>query len=347
VKIAVDAMGGDHAPQAVVEGALLAVKEYGTKIILVGRPEEIEPCLAKHPGWQEGIEIFPASEVVEMGESPSHAARRKKDSSIRRCADLVKSGEAAAMVSAGNTGAVMSTAKLILRMLPGIDRPAIATVMPTMNGFFVLTDVGANVDSQARHLFQFAIMGEVYSRVILGVARPKIGLLSIGEEEEKGNEVTKQTYGLLEKSPLNFVGNIEGKEIFAGKADVVVADGFTGNVALKTAESVAELIHSFLKQAILSSFLGKIGLLFLYGPFRKFKKRIDYAEYGGAPLLGVNGICIISHGRSSPVAMRNAIKLGAEYATRKVNLQIQEEIREFSASVASLPESNRETAPEA
>lgn len=336
-------MGGDHAPKAVVEGALQAAKEFGAKIILVGRPEEIEPCLAKYPGWQKMIEIFPASEVVAMDESPTQATRRKKDSSIRRCADLVKSGEAAGMVSAGNTGAVMSTAKLILRMLPGIERPAIATVMPTMRGFFVLTDVGANVDSQARHLFQFAIMGEVYSRVILGVERPKIGLLSIGEEEMKGNEMTKQAFGLLEKSPLNFVGNIEGKEVFGGKADVVVVDGFTGNVALKTAESVAELIHTFLKEAILSSFLGKIGLLFLYGPFRKFKKRIDYAEYGGAPLLGVNGICIISHGRSSPLAIRNAIKLAAEYANRKVNLQIEEEVRDFSAGASASPGAGQES----
>jgi glycerol-3-phosphate acyltransferase PlsX len=326
-------MGGDHAPAAEVEGAALAVREYGVGVVLVGDEALLNEELRRQ-GLQgaPGLTIHHASQRVEMHEQPSQVVRRKRDSSIWVGTELVKKGEAEAVISAGNTGATVVTAFFLLGVLKGVERPAIATLLPTLTGHMILLDVGATVDCTAQHLTQFALMGHEYARHVLNKAHPTVGLLSIGEEDTKGNEVTKETFKRLKEGPLNFVGNVEGREIFTGAADVVVCDGFTGNVALKITEGVAEALKKMLiKEIAAESFLSRFGYALLRPAFGRYKKRMDYAEFGGASLLGVNGICIISHGRSSGRAIKNAIRVAKEIFEGRVNEHIQQDIEESLA----------------
>jgi glycerol-3-phosphate acyltransferase PlsX len=327
ITIALDAMGSDSAPRPEVEGAILASREFEVRVLLVGQPTALKTELARHSKRGADIEIVPASEVIAMGDPPLQAYRKKKDSSMHVAARLVKSGDAAAMVTAGNTGAAMATARFLLGMLPSVDRPALAAPFPTARGgTSVLLDVGANVDSRPAHLVQFAVMGENYYRTIFGTKKPRIGLLSIGEEESKGNELVRETFARLKKTPLNFVGNVEGKEIFAGDVDVIVCDGFIGNVALKISEGVAQHIGGMLKKALNSTLSAQVGAMFSRSAFQEFKRQIDYSEYGGAPLLGVRGVTVIGHGRSNANAVKNAIRVATELVRSKVGEKIEEEL---------------------
>jgi phosphate acyltransferase len=327
MKIAVDAMGGDNAPQAVVAGSVQAAQQFGVGIILVGIEQLIRQELDKHPSAKAlPLEIRNATEVVDMHDSPATVFRRKKDSSIRVANELVKKGEASAVISAGHTGAAMSTSLFVLGRIEGVERPAIATFMPTIMGASILLDMGANVDCKPNHLLQFAVMGDVYARYLLKNPNPRVGLLSIGEEETKGNELTKEAFKLLTETSLNFIGNVEGRDVMSGKADVIVCDGFIGNVVLKVSEAVAEAIGTFLRKDIEESLISKLGYLLMRPAFNSLKRRVDYAEYGGAPLVGINGISIISHGRSSDRAIKNAIRVAAELATSDVNKRIRADI---------------------
>jgi glycerol-3-phosphate acyltransferase PlsX len=327
MKIAVDAMGGDHAPESIVEGAVLAAREYGTQIILTGLTDRINAELDKYADRSElPIEVQHAEEVVEMHDIPAKVLRGKKNSSMKVGVDLVKSGEAAAFVSAGNTGAVLAYSTVILRPLKGVDRPAIAIQLPTLKGTSILLDAGANVDCKTNQMFQFGIMGHVFAKYILGKEAPGVGLLSIGEEDGKGNEVTKEVFQMLKHSHINFIGNIEGKEVFRGNADVIVCDGFTGNVALKISESLAEMIGVNLKNLFNSSWASKIGYFLLRPHLVQFKKSVDHSETGGAPLLGINGVCIIAHGSSSPKSIKNAIRRASELIEKKINEHIRDDI---------------------
>ncbi len=327
VRVALDAMGGDRGPDVNVEGAVAAGREFGAAVILVGVEEELARRLRQHDTQGLSLTVRHAPEVVEMGESPSVAVRRKKQSSIRIGLDLVKRGEADAFVSAGNTGAVMATALVVLGPLPGVERPAIAVVVPTLKGHAVLLDAGANVDCKPRHLTQFAIMGNVYARDFLGLPRPRLGLLSIGEEESKGNELTREAFKELEDEPsLNFIGNVEGRDVFSGNADVIVCDGFTGNVALKISESVLDAMFTLLREELSRDLRGKAGSFLLLPAFQRFKRRVDPWEYGGAPLLGVSGVCIISHGRSTAKAIKNAIRAAGECVSNQLIAHIREGI---------------------
>jgi glycerol-3-phosphate acyltransferase PlsX len=323
MRIAVDAMGGDYGPAVVVAGAVAAVREYGLSTILVGDKAAVEKEVHRHHAHDLPITVRHASQVVGMNESPSHALRRKRDSSLRVAAELVKAGEAAAFVSAGNTGAAMAIGMFVLGVLPGVDRPAIAVVLPSLRGYTVLIDAGANVDPKPRHLVQFGVMGHVYARDILGKPNPRVGLLSIGEEEGKGNELTKETFDELKRSSLNFIGNVEGRDIYSGNADVVVTDGFTGNVALKISESLAEMLGAMIKQELQGDPLSKLGALLSIPAFRRFKKRVDYTEMGGAPLLGINGASIICHGASPVKAIKNAVRVAHEWVQINVNEHIR------------------------
>lgn len=319
MRIALDAMGGDYAPDVTIAGAVEAVKEYNVEVILVGDRQRISASLrdARYPA--NSISIVHASEVVEMHESASLALRRKKDSSIRRAIELVKHGEADAAVSAGHSGVAMATALILLGKLPNVDRPAIATVMPSLTGYFVLIDAGANVDCKPENLLQFAHMGHAYFEALFNVPSPRIALLSIGEEDTKGNELTREAFKYLKGANLRFIGNIEGKDIFSGGADVIVCDGFIGNIVLKVSEGLAESIIKMLKMEIANVATGRVGYLMIKPAIRNFKKRTDYDEYGGAPLLGINGTCIISHGRSSARAIRNALRVASEMAEKRVH----------------------------
>jgi glycerol-3-phosphate acyltransferase PlsX len=330
VTIALDAMGGDSAPRAEVEGAVLAARELGIRVLLVGQQETVKRELLKHAHRGLPLEIVHASEVIAMNESPVTAFRKKKDSSVHVAARLVKNGEADGFVSAGNTGAVMTAAHFILGTLPSVDRPALAAPFPTTRGgVSVMLDVGANVDSKPIHLEQFAIMGEIYYRALFGTRRPKVGLLSIGEEEMKGNELTKEVHNRLKQMSLQFVGNIEGRHVFAGDADVIVCDGFIGNVALKISEGLVEHIGTTLKEALNSTLASQVGFVFARKAFANFKKKLDYSEYGGAPLLGVRGVTIIGHGRSNANAIKNAIRVAAELSRAKLNEKIEQELSEM------------------
>jgi glycerol-3-phosphate acyltransferase PlsX len=318
-------MGGDRGPEVTVEGAVAAARELGSTVILVGNEAVLRDHLARHDVRGLAMTVRHAPEAVEMGENPMSALRKKKHSSIRIGLEMVKKGEAEAFVSAGNTGAVMATALVVLGPLPGVERPAIAVVVPTVTHQAVLLDVGANVDCKPRHLVQFAIMGNVYARDILGQTRPRVGLLSIGEEESKGNELTREAFKEMEgEHSLNFIGNVEGRDVFSGIADVVVCDGFIGNVALKISEGLVETIFSLLREELKKDLRARVGSFLLVPTFRRFKRRIDSSEYGGAPLLGVNGVCMISHGRSTGKAIRNAIRA----AEGCVNIQVIAHIRE-------------------
>jgi glycerol-3-phosphate acyltransferase PlsX len=326
MKVALDAMGGDDAPASIVEGAVLAAREYGVEIVLVGNEKVVQAELARHPVSGLSLSVCHAEQKVEMDESPSSVVRKKRSSSVWVATELVKRGEAFAVISAGNTGASMATSLIILGTLAGVERPAIATLLPTLTGTSMMLDVGANVDCKPVHLLQFAIMGHVFAKRILGLNSPRVGLLSIGEEDTKGNELTKVVFKELKRLPINFIGNVEGKDVYVGSADVVVCDGFIGNVALKISEGLSDAIIKFLRREILLSLRGKIGYYFLKPAFSNFKKKIDYAEYGGAPLLGINGISIICHGRSSPKAIKNAVKVAIDFSERKVNEHIHQDI---------------------
>jgi phosphate acyltransferase len=328
VTIAVDAMGGDDAPKAEVEGAVRAARALGVRVILVGKEDVVRAELARYDDWSDlSIEIRHASEVVTMDDSAAKAARQKKDSSLRIAARLVRDGSADGFVSAGNTGAAMATAKLVHGMLPGVDRPALAAAFPTLKGTpVIVVDVGANVDCTPNMLAQFAIMGDIYSRVIFRTERPRVGLLSIGEEEHKGNELTRGATPLLKALPIHFIGNVEGRDIYAGDTDVIVCDGFIGNVALKVSEGLVEMVSKMLRASLKATITRKIGSLLASAAFKEFKKRVDYSEYGGAPLLGVKGICIVTHGRSNANAIKNAIRVAAEFAEGRINEKIEAEL---------------------
>ncbi len=324
-RVALDAMGGDQAPAVNVEGAVAAARELGLSVLLVGEEREINRSLERHSTSGLGIAICHAPETVDMHESPSAALRKKKRSSIRIGLELVKRGDADAFISAGNTGAVMATALFTFGPVPGVERPAIALTVPTLKGHSILIDVGANVDCKPRHLLQFAIMADVYARQIIGKTSPTVGLLSIGEEESKGNELTREAFKALEEQPsINFIGNVEGREVFSGAADIIVCDGFTGNIALKISESAVEFFTVLLKEELSKGMIGKVGALLARSAFLRFKKRVDYTEYGGAPLLGVKGVCVISHGRSTAKAIKNAIRVAAECAESRVIEHIRE-----------------------
>ena len=334
VTIAVDAMGGDHAPRHEVDGAIRAARSLGVRIILVGKQDLLCTELAAHEGAGElPIEIHHASEQITMEDSAAKAVRTKRDSSIRVASRLVRDGLAQGVVSAGNTGAAMATAKMVFGMLPGVDRPALASAFPTLKGTpVVVVDVGANVDCGPRMLAQFAIMGDIYSRVIFHKQRPRVGLLSIGEEEHKGNDLTRSATPLLKSLPIHFIGNVEGRDIYTGETDVIVCDGFIGNVALKVSEGLVDMIYQMLRESLEATVTRKIGYVLARTAFQDFKKRVDYSEYGGAPLLGVKGVCIITHGRSNANAIKNAIRVAVEFADGKINDRIEAELGEWSSA---------------
>jgi len=327
MKIVVDAMGGDYAPNVVIDGSLAAVKEYGVEVVLVGDKPKIEQLLKKAKYTGSNISVVHAAEVIQMCEPAATSVRRKRNSSIVVGLNLVKEGKADAFFSAGNTGAVVCAATLELRLLPGIERPGIGLVMPTLKGISLIIDVGANIDPKPTQLLQYGIMADAYCKFILNKFNPTVGLLNIGEEEKKGTEFLREAYELLEKSHLNFIGNIEGKDLFSGKCDIIVCDGFVGNVALKVSESAASAMQVFLKRHLLSNIWGKIGLIFMMPSLKRFKKELDYAEYGGALLLGINGVVIIGHGRSNKKAIMNAIRVAKEEVERQVNVKILEAIK--------------------
>ncbi len=332
--IAVDAMGGDHAPSTEIDGAIAAAQAHDVKVILVGREDLLKPELAKRNGAERlPIEVAHASERITMEDSAGKALRAKRDSSIRVASRLVRDGAAQGVVSAGNTGAVMATAKTVQGMVPGVDRPALASALPTLAGTpTVVMDVGANVDCTPKMLVQFAVMGEVYSRVILHRPNPRVGLLSIGEEEHKGNELTRAASQLLKSLPINFIGNVEGRDVYSGAADVIVCDGFVGNVLLKVSEGLVDVMRQMLTESLSTTVPRKMGYLLSRGAFVEFKKRVDYSETGGAPLIGVKGVCIICHGSSNVNAVKNAIRVAAEYAVGGVNKQIEEELGRWSVA---------------
>ncbi len=334
ITIAVDAMGGDDAPRTEVEGALRAAEE-GAVVLLVGNEELVSAELKRHGRRRLSVEIVHASEAVTMQEGAARAVRQKRDSSIRVATRLVREGRAQGIVSAGNTGAVMATAKIVLGALPSVDRPALAAVFPAEGGKkVVMIDVGANVDCKPSQLVQFAVMGETYSRLMWRVKNPRVGLLSIGSEESKGNELTRETYQLLQKAPLNFVGNVEGRDLYNGHVDVIVCDGFIGNVALKISEGLAETLEHRMREALSSTLASKVGYVLARQALADLSKQMDYSETGGAPLLGVKGVCTICHGSSNANAIKNAILLAAEFAAAHIDEKIEAELSELGHTSA-------------
>ena len=338
MKIALDAMGGDFGPPNLVGGAVLALREYPQidKLFLVGDTAQIEAELKKNKCNDRRVEIVHSTQVVAMTDGAVESVRRKKDSSVSRAVDLVKKGEAAAIVSAGHTGAAVAATTIKLRTLPGIDRPGIAAIFPSETNIFVLIDAGANSDARPEHLLQYGIMGSVYSRHVLGYKNPSIGLMSIGGEDVKGTDLTKEVFKMLKRSALNFRGNIEGHDLFAHPVEVVVCDGFVGNVILKTCESVGDAIFKWLKHELVKSKVRMAGAFLAQNAFQAIKKKISYEEYGGSPLLGVNGICIIAHGSSTPLAIKNALRVAAESIEQQVNPHIIEEVSRYNETNASL-----------
>jgi len=334
VTIAVDAMGGDKAPVPEVEGAIRAAKDLGHRVILVGNREAVRHALDKHSSARDlPIEVLHADDHITMDDHAAKAARNKKGSSMHLCARLVADGKADGFLSAGNTGACMAIAKMVMGKVPGVDRPALSGVFPTHKGTpVVLLDVGANVDCEPQMLAQFGLMGEIYSRLVLKVKHPRVGLLSIGEEEHKGNTLTRDATPMLKELGLNFIGNVEGRDLFSGIADVIVCDGFVGNVALKVSEGLVDMIRSMLRESLEATLSRKIGYVLSKSAYTDFKKRVDYSEIGGAPLLGVKGVCIICHGRSNANAIRNAIRIAADFASSNMNQRIEEELRRRRAA---------------
>ena len=326
IVIAVDAMGGDNAPAVEVAGAVAASRRWGMAIVLVGDTERIQQELTNHDVENLDIRIHHASEVITMDDSASDAVRKKKDSSIRVAYELVKRGEAHAVVSAGNSGATMAVGMFLCKRIAGIERPAIATIVPNLKGQTLVLDVGGNVDCKPLHLEHFAIMGDVYARHLMAKETPKIGLLSNGTEEKKGNELTRETHQLLKPLDLNYIGYVEGRDIYSGTVDVVVCDGFVGNVVLKVSEGLADSIGKMLRVELKSRFMARLGYLLARPAFQAFKKKVDYAEYGGAPLLGIRATSIICHGGSNVKAVTNAIGQAADSVDKAVNDKLVEQL---------------------
>jgi len=333
MRIAVDAMGGDYAPYEVVAGAVMAAREFNYEIILVGEEYTIKKELDKHRPLEGKIYTKHASEIIGMDEPPAVSIRRKKNSSINVGINLVKDKKADSFVSAGNTGAIVCSATLHLKTLEGVHRAGISVVMPTLLGSSLLIDVGANIDCKPEHLLQYGLMGDVYCRYVLGKKEVKVGILSIGEEETKGTDLIKSAHELLNKSSLHFIGNLDGKDIFSGKADVIICDGFTGNIIIKVLEGMAESMGALFKQELNRSMMSRLGALLSMAALRNLKSKVDYAEYGGAPLLGIDGICIISHGRSKAKAIKNAIKVAGEFVNHKANHHIINAIRTYNKKI--------------
>ncbi|HEY0004599.1 MAG TPA: phosphate acyltransferase PlsX [Pyrinomonadaceae bacterium] len=337
-KVVVDAMGSDHAPHAEIDGSLSAARDFGIGVILVGQKERVVPELERC-GWRRqgdrNVEFVEAEEVIGMDEPIATSVRRKKKSSLRVGCKLVTEGRADGFISAGNTGAAMATAKMVIGMLPVVDRPALAAMIPTKSGKpTLLLDVGANAECKPHHLAQFAIMGDAYARAVLGTHKPSVGLMSIGEEEAKGNDLTKEAFPLLrEIGSLNFVGNVEGRDVFTGQVDVIVTDGFTGNVMLKLSEGLTDAMLSMIKRELTSSAMTKAGAMLARPAFRNIKKRLDYSEYGGAPLLGVRQIVLIGHGSSNARAIRNAIRSAKEFSENRASERIEQGIAETNAHI--------------
>jgi len=325
MKIAVDAMGGDFGPRITVRGAVQATEDFNLDVVLVGVESVIQREFDRIGGRGSRITILDAPEAIGMGEGV-FSIRRKKRSSIRIGAELVKDGRADAFVSTGNTAAVVYISREILGALQGVDKPALALLVPTLKGVTLLLDVGANANCRPRDLEQFAVMGKVFMEQIIGLRNPSIGLMSIGEEKTKGNDLTKEAFDRLHASPLNFIGNVEGKDIYSGKADIIVSDGFTGNVALKASEGVIETLFSLARREITKNFLARVGFFLMKKNLKSLFKKMDYSEYGGAHLLGLNGVCIIGHGRSNPNAVKNAIRLAKDFVVNRVQEKIQQEI---------------------
>ena len=334
--IALDAMGSDRAPKPEVEGAIQAARRFAIDVKLVGPEPLLRAEFRRHPFSSSlPISIVHASQTISMHDKAVQAVRAKRDSSMRVGLRLVREGQAAAFITAGNTGAAMATAKMVLGGLPGVDRPALAALLPTAVGkVATLLDVGANVDCKPHHLEQFAMMGDIYFRNMFGTPRPRVGLLSIGEEEGKGNELTREAFQALKQLPLNFIGNVEGRDLYSGAVDVIVADGFVGNVALKTSEGVVGLVRATLKDTLAATITRQVGYLLSRSAFADFKKRLDHTEYGGAPLLGVKGACFITHGSSNANAIKNAIRVAAEFVERNITLSIENEL----AAMRPVPE---------
>jgi glycerol-3-phosphate acyltransferase PlsX len=325
--IAVDAMGGDVAPRHVVDGALAAARHFDLGVTLVGRTDAVEAQVAQHRDVDRTrVRIVDAPEVVEMAEAPTSALRRKPYTSIKVSAATVARGEAAGLFSAGHTGATVMAAHRAFGMLPGVDRPALAVTIPTRRRPAVLLDVGASVECRPQHLLQFAIMGSVYARVGLGMSSPRVGLLSIGQEETKGNELTREAHRLLKASPIGFIGNVEARDVYSGEADVIVCDGFTGNVALKISEGLVEMVEGLVREELASTLTMRGGSLLTRRAERRFRRRVDYSEYGGAPLLGVAGVAIVGHGRSSTRAVRNAVAMAFRFASTNFIERVEQEI---------------------
>lgn len=329
MKIVLDAMGGDHAPEVVIDGAVRAARDLDVEVLLVGRPEAIQPELARYDTTDLRLPIIPASQVVEMDEHPAAAVRAKPDSSMVVGMRLVKEGEAQAFVSAGNSGGVLAAALFQLGRIQGIRRPVLSSIWPTRHGRCLLLDIGANTDCKPEYLLQFALMGSVYAQKVMGVESPRVGIVSNGEEEGKGSLLVKEAYQLLKRSPLNFIGNVEGKDIFRDIADVVVTDGFTGNVIVKTSEGVAKMLMEILREEIKKRPLAMLGALLAKPAFQAAAKILDYREYGGGILLGVNGVVIVAHGRSDAKAIANAVRVAKQAVEREVVSAIQEGLAEL------------------
>lgn len=331
--VAIDVMGGDNAPADEITGAVMAARKWQIPVVLVGQSELVERELANHDIKGLDVRVVQANEVVGMQDSASDAVRKKKDSSIRVAFDLVKKGEASAVVSTGNSGATMAAGMFVLKRIPGIDRPAIATVVPNLKDQTIILDVGGNVDCKPIHLVQFALMGSVFSAQMFGKKSPRVGLLSNGEEESKGNELTRLANLKLKETSLNYAGYTEGRDIYNGKVDVVVCDGFVGNVVLKVSEGLAEAMGLMLRKEFSSRFFSKIGYLLVKPSLKAFRNKVDYATYGGAPLLGIQGTAMICHGSSSPKAIKNAIKMAYDYDKRQVKKLMIERLDEVRMEI--------------
>jgi glycerol-3-phosphate acyltransferase PlsX len=329
LNIAVDAMGGDHAPKVIVQGALWAQSEFGVKITLVGDQEAIREELSKGGGIGNGLQIHHCSQMVGMDESPMKVLRQKKDASIMVAFDLVKGGGAEAVVSAGNSGATIGAAVLTLGRINGVERPALAVIFPGAKGNVVLIDVGANVDTKPKQLFEFGVMGDIFTHSLLNIDNPRVGILNIGQEGSKGNEQVRIAHDLFKKGPFNFIGNVEGRDIFSGDVQVIVSDGFVGNVALKLTEGMAETIRIMFEREMSKGLVSRLGFWLIRRAFEKFRKNLDYAEYGGALLLGVKGVGIICHGNSSPKAIKNAIRTAKDFVNNRIQARLEEGLAKF------------------
>jgi phosphate acyltransferase len=336
MRIAVDAMGGDHAPHVNVDAAIAAAREFGISSLLVGDSARLRKLLAESGYGGSDIDIVDAQQVITMEDPATAAVRRKRNSSIRVAADCVRDGRAGGLVSAGHTGAAMVSAKMVIGSIEGVDRPALAAILPNLSGHCLLLDVGANPDAKTQHFKEFAVMGSIYAQLAFGKESPSIGLMSIGEEDTKGTDRTKEAFKVLQETGLNFIGNVEGRDVFDGKVDVIVTDGFTGNVILKVSEALGEMVEKLLREEIKRTLQASVGFLLSRSAFRSFKQRLDYSEYGGAPMLGVKGCVIICHGRSSAKAIKNAIRFAAEFSRQGLAGRIQSAIADLHSREASL-----------